>query len=104
MHTAARRLAGNNRSNGKKGTSMSIPAMSLPENQRWTELVELIDFISVQLERVGNGKEDIRIRLVPGKHTEEGSETKDDWFEGYLAALGDVVVFIERRHSARLAA
>ena len=83
---------------------MSIPAVLLPENQRWAELVELIEFISAQLERIGNGKEDIRVRVVPGKQSEEESEKKDDWFEGYLAALEDVVVFIEHRHSSRLVA
>jgi len=83
---------------------MSIPAVSLPENQRWAELVELIDFISDQLNRIGNGKEDISIRMVPGKRAEDETDKKDDWFEGYLAAMEDIVVFIEHRHSARIAA
>jgi hypothetical protein len=62
-------------------------------------LVGLLEFIGSRLEEIGNGKEVNGIRVDAGSHLETGSEEQDEWDEGYLTALNDIVVFIQGLHS-----
>jgi hypothetical protein len=79
---------------------MSIPRVLPVDDQRWGELIE---FISGRLEEIGSGLEMQGIVKDAAKHVEEASEKTDDWYEGYLAAFNDIVVFIQRLHSSAAA-
>jgi hypothetical protein len=59
-------------------------------------LVGLLEFIGNRLEEIGNGKEINDIRMDAGSPLETGSE---EWDEGYLAALNDIVAFIQDQNS-----
>jgi hypothetical protein len=79
---------------------MSIPKVLPVDDPRWSELIE---FISGRLQEIGSGMEMQGIVNDAGKRLEEGSEETDDWYEGYLAAFNDIVVFIQRLHSSAAA-
>jgi hypothetical protein len=68
-------------------------------DQRWGELVELIEFVMGRLEEIGSGMEKEGIAVDPRKHLEKGSVERANWHGGYLAALDDVLVFVQRLHS-----
>ncbi len=75
---------------------MSIPRVLLID-RRWGELAQVIEFITSRLEEI-----EIEENLIqPGtpKNAEQGSVHSDDWDEGYLTALNDMVCFIQRLHS-----
>jgi hypothetical protein len=74
-------------------------AEAMNSDQRWGELVELIEFVTRRLEQIGNGMEEEGIAADPRKYFEKGSEERANWHGGYLAALDDVLVFVERLHS-----
>lgn len=79
---------------------MSIPKVLPVDDQRWGELVE---FITGRLEEIGSGLEVNSIVADAGKRLEKGSAETDDWYEGYLAAFNDIVLFIQRLHSSAAA-
>ena len=74
-------------------------AEAMNADHRWGELVELIDFVTGRLEEIGNGMEKEGIAVDGRKYFEKGSVARANWHGGYLAALDDVLVFVERLHS-----
>jgi hypothetical protein len=74
---------------------MSIPRVLLVD-RRWGELVQVIEFISSRVEQIGSEKN--LIEPDSEKNAEQGAHG-DDWQEGYLTALNDMVCFIQRLHS-----
>lgn len=79
---------------------MSTPKVLPADDYRWGELIE---FISGRLEAIGSGMEMQGIVTDAVKNREEQFEETDDWYEGYLAAYNDIVVFIQRLHSSAAA-
>lgn len=79
------------RSSGKEDM-MSIPKVQAPGDQ---QLLDLMQFICSRLEQVSRGVELQSIVKDAAKHREEGFEKTDDWYDGYLAAVKDIVVFIQ---------
>jgi hypothetical protein len=75
---------------------MSIPRILLVD-RRWGELVQVIEFISGRLEEME--RETDLTQLNAEKHEEQSSIHGDDWDEGYLSALNDMVGFILHLHS-----
>ena len=79
---------------------MSIPRILLVD-RRWGELAEVIEFITVRLDDIEDAieMEQSPTLLNAEKHEEQGSIHGEDWDEGYLTALRDIVDFIQRLHS-----
>ncbi len=73
---------------------MSISKVQMVNDQRLTALVE---FICCRIDEVGSGTEVSGI-IVNASKPERESEERDYWDDGYLAALKDVVVFIQCLH------
>jgi hypothetical protein len=74
-------------------------------DRRWGELVEVIEFISVRLDQIEDAieMEQSPTLAYAEKHEERRSIHGDDWDEGYLTALRDIVGFIQRLHSRNAA-
>jgi hypothetical protein len=79
---------------------MSISGIQMASDQR---LMEIIQFIGCRLEAIGSGVEP----QGPGAHRSKSlvpeSDELEDWDEGYLAALNDIVVFIQGLDSSAAA-
>lgn len=67
---------------------MPVPRV-LRVDGSWGELAEVIQFIGGRLDEISIGKS---IAMDGAGHT-------DDWDEGYLNALSDIVIFIQHLHS-----
>ena len=74
--------------------------MSIPNGQMVSDqsLVALMEFIGGRLDNISSG-----ISVNEGRLLENGSVERDDWEEGYLSALKDIVVFIQCLHSSAAA-
>lgn len=83
---------------------MSIPRILLVD-RRWGELAEVIEFISVRLDQIEDANRDGTEPILSKaeKHEEQPLIHGDDWDEGYLEALRDIVSFIQRLHSRNAA-
>jgi hypothetical protein len=75
---------------------MSIPRVLLVD-RRWGELIQVIEFISSRLEEIGIERNLIQPNTE--RNPEQGSVHADDWDDGYLTALNDMVCFIQGLHS-----
>jgi hypothetical protein len=76
--------------------AMPIPRVLLVDRQ-WGELVQVIEFISSRLDEIG--VEHNLIQPDSEKYAEQDPVHGDDWDQGYLTALNDMVCFIQRLHS-----
>jgi hypothetical protein len=74
---------------------MSIPKCQMVSDQR---LVALMVFIGGRLDNISKG-----MSVNEGSLLESGSEERDDWEEGYLSALKDIIVFVQCLHSSAAA-
>jgi hypothetical protein len=79
---------------------MPIPGVLLVDRQ-WGELVQVIEFISSRLDEIGI--ENNLIQSDSEKYAEQDPIHADDWEDGYLTALNDMVCFIQRLHSKNAA-
>jgi hypothetical protein len=79
---------------------MSISGIQMASDQR---LMEIIKFIGCRLEEIGNGMESQGLGSYAGKSLAIESGELEDWDEGYLAALNDIVVFIQSLDSSAAA-
>lgn len=83
---------------------MSIPRILLVD-RRWGELAEVIEFIAIRLDEIEDAIKLEQSLILPNaeKHEEQCSIQGEDWDEGYLTALRDIVGFIQRLHSRNAA-
>jgi hypothetical protein len=79
---------------------MTISGMQMASDQR---LMEIIKFIGCRLEAIGSGMESQGLGAHAGKSLAIESDDLEDWDEGYLAALNDLVVFIQSLDSSAAA-
>jgi len=83
---------------------MSIPRILLVD-RRWGELAAVIEFIAIRLDEIEDAIEMEQSPILANaeKHEEQRLIHGDDWDEGYLTALRDIVDFIQRLHSRNAA-
>lgn len=79
----------------KNEDSMSIPNGQMVGDQ---SLVALMEFIGGRLDNISSG-----ISVNEGRPLESGSVERDDWEEGYLSALKDIIVFVQCLQSSAAA-
>jgi hypothetical protein len=84
----------------KEEEVMSIPRILLVD-RRWGELAAVIEFIAIRFDEIE--MEQSPILANAEKHEEQRLIHGDDWDEGYLTALRDIVDFIQRLHSRNAA-
>jgi hypothetical protein len=74
--------------------------MSIPNGQMVGDqsLVALMEFIGARLDNISSG-----ISVNEGRPLESGSVERDDWEEGYLSALKDIIVFVQCLQSSAAA-
>ena len=75
---------------------MFITGVQIASDQAF---VGLIEFIGHRLEEIGSGMEMDDNNVEASLHLESEFYERDRWDEGYLAALNDIVVFIQGQHS-----
>jgi hypothetical protein len=78
--------------------AMPIPGVLLVDRQ-WGELVQVIEFISSRLDEMGTENNLLQADSEKRPEPVHG----EDWEQGYLTALNDMVGFIQGLHSKNAA-
>src|ERR1700681_4576567 len=80
--------------------AMSISEIQIPSDQR---LIKIINFIGCRLDEIGSAVESKGLGVYLSGSLSIEPDNLEDWDEGYLAALNDLVVFIQGMDSSAAA-